>query len=139
MTHRISKWVSHSARENWRAKWAEKLFGQWCPGLTARGDAVTPVLARARCPSSPRLLMAEHGTERVLDVRRPKAAGRSDGSRWSPGALLGSGALLLLRPRTEPGGAGGRCYPCAHAEAARQVAAQRLGAAVRRLPVQRRR
>ncbi|HZY15797.1 MAG TPA: hypothetical protein VFE74_04165, partial [Ramlibacter sp.] len=28
MTHRVSKWVSHSARENWRVKWADKLFGQ---------------------------------------------------------------------------------------------------------------
>jgi hypothetical protein len=52
MTHRISKWVSHSARENWRAKWADKLFAQVVPGC-ARGDAVTPVLAGARCRSSP--------------------------------------------------------------------------------------
>jgi len=25
MTRRISKWVSHSARENWRAKWFAKV------------------------------------------------------------------------------------------------------------------
>jgi hypothetical protein len=33
MTHRISKWVSHSARENWRAKWAGTALGgsHWRP------------------------------------------------------------------------------------------------------------
>ena len=35
MTHRISKWVSHSARENWRAKWADKLFAAALPLLQA--------------------------------------------------------------------------------------------------------
>ena len=46
MTHRISKWVSHSARENWRSKWAEKLFGQTAPWLQAHGDTVTTLLAK---------------------------------------------------------------------------------------------
>ena len=36
--------------------------------------------------------MAEHGTERVLDVRRPKAEDRGP----APGTLLGLGAMLLL-------------------------------------------
>ena len=35
MTQRISKWVSHSARENWRAKWADKLFTQVVPQYLA--------------------------------------------------------------------------------------------------------
>ena len=95
MTHRISKWVSHSARENWRAKWADKLFDQVVPLLRGRGDAVTPVLARGPLPELTRSLMAEHGTERVLDVRRPKS---DDGSlgRWAPGAIMGLGALLVF-------------------------------------------
>ena len=46
MTHRISKWVSHSARENWRAKWADKLFAQMLPGLRVPTDRVTTVLAK---------------------------------------------------------------------------------------------
>ena len=96
MTHRISKWVSHSARENWRAKWADKLFEQVIPPLRARGDAVTPVLARGPLPELTRALMAEHGTAHVVDVRRPKAPDNGDFGRWSPGALLGLGALLLL-------------------------------------------
>jgi hypothetical protein len=95
MTHRISKWVSHSARENWRAKWADKLFEQMVPLLQARGDTVTPILARGPLPELTRSLQAEHGAVRVLDVRRPKSPG-SDALRWAPGALLGFGALVLF-------------------------------------------
>ena len=95
MTHRISKWVSHSARENWRAKWADRLFEQVVPPLTARGDTVTPILARGPLPELTRNLMAEHGASRVLDVRRPKQEPMGDG-KWAPGALMGFGAALLL-------------------------------------------
>jgi len=94
MTHRISKWVSHSARENWRAKWADKLFDQVVPALQARGDTVTPILARGPLPELTRSLMAEHGTERVLDVRRPKQEPPRNGN-WVPGALMGLGAFFL--------------------------------------------
>jgi hypothetical protein len=96
MTHRISKWVSHSARENWRAKWADKLFGAVIPGLQERGDAVTPVLAKGPLPELTRALMAEHGTEQVLDVRRPKAPDSPSAGNWVPGALMSVGALLVL-------------------------------------------
>lgn len=94
MTHRISKWVSHSARENWRARWADKLFEQVVPALRERGHDVTPVLAKGPLPELTRSLMAQHGTERVLDVRRPKSA---DGAppAGTPGTLLGFGALVL--------------------------------------------
>jgi hypothetical protein len=97
MTHRISKWVSHSARENWRAKWADKVFDQVVPPLRARGDAVTPVLARGPLPELTRALMAEHGTVRVLDARRPRSDdGAADERRFKPGSLLGMSAALLL-------------------------------------------
>lgn len=96
MTHRISKWVSHSARENWRAKWADRLFEEVVPALRERGDAVTPILARGPLPELTRNLMAEHGSLRVLDVRRPKQDRAQGGDRWSPGSLMGLGAALLL-------------------------------------------
>lgn len=95
MTHRISKWVSHSARENWRAKWADKLFDQVVPPLRQRGDTVTPILARGPLPELTRALVAEHGEARVVDARRPKSPGSGDVMRWSPGALLGFGAWLF--------------------------------------------
>jgi hypothetical protein len=96
MTHRISKWVSHSARENWRTRWAGKLFEQLVPFLEGRGDEVTPVLARGPLPELTRSLMAEHRTESVLDVRRPRQDGPGDRTRWAPGALMGLSALLFL-------------------------------------------
>jgi len=94
MTHRISKWVSHSARENWRLKWSDKLFDQVLPLLRDRGDAVTPILARGPLPELTRALMEEHGALRVVDARRPKSIG-GDAVRFSPGVLLGFGAWLL--------------------------------------------
>jgi hypothetical protein len=95
MTHRISKWVSHSSRENWRGKWADKLFDQVLPPLRDRGDKVTPILAREPLPELTRALIAEHGELRVIDARRPKSIGGGDTMQWSPGALLGFGAWIL--------------------------------------------
>ena len=95
MIHRISKWVSHSARENWRAKWADKLFDQVLPELRERGDLVTPILAKGPLPELTSALMAEHGSLRIIDARRPKSPGSGDAMRWSPGALLGIGAWAL--------------------------------------------
>lgn len=95
MTHRISKWVSHSARENWRTRWADRLFGEVVPPLRARGDAVTAILARGPLPELTRSLMAEHGTDRVLDVRRPKGE-NGNGGHWVAGVLLGFGALMMF-------------------------------------------
>lgn len=108
MTHRIGKWVSHTARENWRRKWAEKVFGQLLPEMgTAPGDRVTPVLARGALPELTRRLMLEHGAGRVLDARRPKFGQdlppvtgdqpAAQDRRWElPGAVLGMGAMLVL-------------------------------------------
>jgi hypothetical protein len=107
MTQRISKWVSHSARENWRAKWADKLFDQIVPQLQAAGDGVTAVLAKGPLPELTRKLTLEHGVARVLDARRPKFGQDmqpvtddqpvpKDG-RWSvPGAVMGMGAFFVL-------------------------------------------
>ena len=107
MTQRISKWVSHSARMTWRAKWAEKLFAQIEPHLTQRGDSVTRVLASGPLSELTKRLSSEHATLRVLDARRPKfgqdlqpvtsdqPTGKAE--RWSvPGAVLGMGAVLVL-------------------------------------------
>ena len=108
MTRRISKWVSHSARESWRQRWSEKLFAQIVPSLQSAGGTVTAVLAKDPLVELTRTLMARHGAARVLDARRPKfgqpmqpvAPGQQaeDGtSRWGvPGAVVGMGAVLVL-------------------------------------------
>lgn len=107
LTRRIGKWVSHSARENWRAKWAHKLFEQAVPALRSPGDVVTTVLAKGPLPELTRQLITQHGAARVIDARRPKfghelpavtesqrAAGRPG---WEvPGAVAFLGAALVL-------------------------------------------
>ena len=72
MTHRISKWVSHSARENWRAKWSDKLYAEISPWLRQRGDRVTEVVAKGPLVDLSAQLQMEHRGARVLDGRRPK-------------------------------------------------------------------
>ncbi|MBT2326281.1 hypothetical protein J7E62_28550 [Variovorax paradoxus] len=107
MTHRISKWVSHSARENWRSKWFAKVQEQLLPALRMEGGEVTPVLAKGPLAALTQRLKLEHGAAQVIDARRPKigvdlepvapdvpSPGQSG---WAlPGAVLGMGALLVL-------------------------------------------
>ena len=107
MTRHISKWVNHTARQNWRNKWADKLFAQIQPELLAQGDTVTATLAHGPLPELTQELLMQHGVARVLDARRPKFGldmppvtadqPASDEARWSvPGAIVGMGAALVL-------------------------------------------
>jgi hypothetical protein len=107
LTRRIGKWVSNSARTQWRAKWADKLFTEVAPQLRDGDDRVTTVVAKGPLPQLTRELFARHGVGRVLDARRPKfgqalppvTADQPAGERagWEvPGAVAGLGAALLL-------------------------------------------
>ena len=106
MTHHISKWVTHSAREHWRAKWFAKLRGELEPVLRRGGSSVTPVLAKGPLIDLTQKLRLEHGAAAVIDARRPKigvdlepvAVGQTPAqSSWAvPGAVVGMGALLAL-------------------------------------------
>ena len=59
LTHRVSKWVSHGAREHWRTKWAHKLFGELDPWLNANGL------------SDAQRLLARGPLQELLDELRP--------------------------------------------------------------------
>lgn len=106
LTRRIGKWVSHSARENWRNKWADKLFSHLVPALETGGDSVSIVLAKSALPELTRKLMAQFGPAQVMDARRPKfdhdlppvtADPPPRNKIWDvPGNILGLGALLVL-------------------------------------------
>ena len=72
VTHHASKWVTHSARESWRGKWAEKVFAQVVPLLQQEGDTVMTQLAQSSLCSQTEALIKKHGAARVLDARRPK-------------------------------------------------------------------
>ena len=72
VTHRVSKWVTHSARESWRGRWAEKVFGQVVPVLRKVGDDVVTQMAQTTLCDQTASLMKEFGSARVMDARRPK-------------------------------------------------------------------
>lgn len=107
MTHRISKWVSHRARENWRDKWADKLFAQILPTLPAHAGSVTTLLAKAPLAELTAQLQAgQSAPAQVIDMRRPRAVSEEPAAatdpRWSglPGTLgsfvTGMGVLCML-------------------------------------------
>jgi hypothetical protein len=107
MTRHISKWVSYSARENWRAKWADKLFAQITPELSVKGDKVTCVLSSGSLVEQTQELVSRFGSGRVMDARRPKFGQdmqpvtpnqpAPNQNRWTvPGAVAGMGAALVL-------------------------------------------
>ena len=72
ITHHASKWVTQSARQSWRGKWAEKVFEQIVPLLQTPGDTVITQLANGALCDHTDALLAQYGVARVLDARRPK-------------------------------------------------------------------
>ena len=107
ITHHVSKFVSHSAREHWRTKWFDTLCAELAPWLQQRGDRITPVLAKEKLMDLSARLMAEHGATRVLDARRPKLGQdlqpvtadqpAPSQSPWAlPGTVAGIGFALVL-------------------------------------------
>ncbi len=106
MTHRISKWVSHSARESWRAKWADKVFIAVSPWLRQQGHRITEVVAKGPLPELANQLASAYAGARTLDARRPKhdlnaAADTPEATprpaqRGLPGSLAGLGLLFMF-------------------------------------------
>lgn len=107
MSSRISKWVSHSARENWRSRWFARTQQTLEPVLRQQGAQVTTVLAQGSLLELTQQLLLAHGAARVLDLRRPRvgaaldpvqaAQPRTGAARGPlPGSALGLGALLIL-------------------------------------------
>lgn len=72
VTHHVSKWVTHSARESWRGKWTDKLFMQLVPWLQGQDQQVLTCIGRNNLGAQTDQLLHEHGPARVVDARRPK-------------------------------------------------------------------
>ena len=73
VTHRASKWVTNSARESWRGKWADKVFAALVPLLAQNGDVVVTRIAQSTLRAQTEKLIDEYGVARVVDARKPKA------------------------------------------------------------------
>jgi hypothetical protein len=107
MTRHVNKWVNHSARENWRHKWSERVFARVAPLLETRNDAVMTFVATGTLTDLTDRLLAQYRPARVLDARRTRLGQdltpvtrnqpTEHESRWSlPGAVVGMGAMLVL-------------------------------------------
>lgn len=99
ITHRVSKWVSNRTREQWRTKWADKLFAQAVPVLAAQGAAVRAVLARGPLTELLAELHAELGhAPQIVDVRRPKL----DAPHPQAAGMGSAAAAQVAAPALEP-------------------------------------
>ena len=107
MTRHVSKWLTHSARTSWRAKWSERLFSEIALLLKTDQDEVQTLLAKEPLVEMTDALLLQYGPARVLDARlalpgqdlqpitRDQPA--SSESRWAvPGALVGLGTVMAL-------------------------------------------
>jgi hypothetical protein len=98
VTHHVSKWVTHSARQNWRSKWADKVFSQVLPLLRGPGDEVVTQIASGPLCDLTDALMTQYGAGRVLDARRPKFGNALQPVTRQPRAqgqgLLGCAAMM---------------------------------------------
>jgi len=101
ITHRVSKWVSNRARENWRTKWADKLFAASLPVLQGSAGQVTSLLARGPLAEVVDQLRQELGTSpQIIDLRRPKL--ESQVAPAHPPAVLPLGKGKLQTGRALP-------------------------------------
>jgi hypothetical protein len=109
MSRRIGKWLSHSARENWRTKWCDNLFAKVMPTLepgTAGQALVECLVAKGPLPALTQTLRARFGAAQVVDARRPKFGVALESvtleqprekHRWQiPGAVGSLSAVLVL-------------------------------------------
>lgn len=100
MTHRVSKWVSHRARETWRDKWAARLFDELLPWLQSQGATVTPLLAKGPLAELEQQLQLQQPEPiKLVDARKPRALGGTPSAPgpstlWS-GLVTGLGVLLV--------------------------------------------
>ena len=87
--------------ENWRDKWADKLFASLLPALAATGAQVTPVLAKGPLADLVAQLQQDHGSAQIIDARRPKLESAQAASptprRWNlPGTVTAIAAMMGL-------------------------------------------
>jgi hypothetical protein len=80
VTHHVSPWVTRSARENWRSKWANKLFAQLVPSLGRPGDEVITCIGENNLHAQSEALLREHQQARIVDARRPRGGVKDDPS-----------------------------------------------------------
>ncbi len=77
MTHRISKWVSNSTREQWRDKWTARLFNELVPHFRSSGCRIYTEVAKGPIVEITEELLRV-GPAEIVDLRRPKESVKAD-------------------------------------------------------------
>ena len=107
LSRHIGRWVSHSARQQWRERWAAELFAALEPALTVQpGSKVEKQLAaRPLIEVSAQLEARLHGV-RLLDARRPRLGKldepitseqpAADAARWAGPVAAATGLTAML-------------------------------------------
>lgn len=73
LTRHIGRWVSHSARQQWRERWAADLFGALQPELRAQADSqVETLIAKRPLVEVSARLLARLPHLRLLEARQPR-------------------------------------------------------------------
>ncbi len=97
MTHRVSKWVSHRARETWRDKWAARLFELLLPWLQSQCATVTPLLAKGPLAEIEQELQSQQSALiKVVDARKPRTPGAAPSAPGTLGSWLITSIGVLL-------------------------------------------
>ena len=107
LTRHIGRWVTHSARQQWRERWAAELFDALQPELKAQaGSEVETLIAKRPLLDVSARLLVRLPQLRLLDARQPRV-GRVDepisaaqpaqaGSRWAAPVAATAGLSLVL-------------------------------------------
>jgi len=107
LTRHIGRWVSHSAREQWRERWASALFEALEPELRASAASkVERQLAKRPLIDVSRRLETRLGMVRLLDARRPRLGKpdepisatqpATDVGRWAVPVAATTGLTVML-------------------------------------------
>lgn len=107
LSRHIGRWLSHSARQQWRERWAAELFAALEPALTVQpGSKVEKQLAARPLIEVSAQLEARLHSVRLLDARRPRLGKldepitaeqpAADAARWAGPVAAATGLTAML-------------------------------------------
>ena len=107
LTRHVGRWVSHSARRQWRERWAAELFAAIRPELAAQaGSDVQTLLAKRPLVDTTARLLARNPQLRLLDARLARigrvdepitaAQPAAEAKGWAAPAAAVAGVSLVL-------------------------------------------
>jgi hypothetical protein len=107
LTRHIGRWVSQSARRQWRERWAAELFAGLAPAFEAApGNAIETMIASRPLADVSARLQARRPQLRLLDARQPRvgridepiSAGQpaQESNRWTAPAAAAAGLTAML-------------------------------------------